>query len=144
MRILLYKAGDAQSHKELGRKLIELTEGEYVITIKKNRVIRSLNANKYYHFILNVIAVHTGHTHEELHEALKMKFNSEMIFFPKSGSQIVARSTSHLDTAQFAAYINRVKNWALNEFSIILPEAKDVDYQKWIDAENQYDLTQTG
>jgi len=144
MKILLYKAGDEKSHKDLGRKLQELKEGEYVVTIKKNRAIRSLSQNKYYHAILNIIGIETGHTHEELHEALKMKFNSEMIFFPKSGSQVVAKSTSDLDSGQFTAYINRVKNWALNEFSIVIPEAKDIDYQRWIEIENAYEENQHG
>jgi hypothetical protein len=141
-KIFLYQAGDIQSHKDLGRKLQELKEGEYVIHIKKNRPIRSLSANRYYHLILNIIGIETGHTHEELHEALKLKFNAKIIHFPKGGSQVVGESTSNLDTKEFAAYINQVKNWALNEFGIVIPEAKDIDYQRWMEIENTYEENQ--
>jgi hypothetical protein len=138
-RIYLYKAKDEASHKEIGKKLRELPEGTYVIEIKKNQAVRSLSANKYYHLILNIIAIDTGHTHEELHEALKLKFNCKVIFFPKGGSQVVGNSTADLDTKEFAGYVNRVKQWALDEFSIQIPEPKDVDYKRWMEIETTYE-----
>lgn len=138
-RIYLYKAKDANSHKELGQKLKELPDGEYVVEIKKNRAIRSLNSNKYYHVILNIIAISTGHTHEELHEAMKIKFNCQVIFFPKGGSQIVGKTTSDLDSGEFSAYVNRVKQWALDEFGIVIPQANDIDYKRWIEIETTYE-----
>lgn len=145
MRLITYKAGDAADHKKVGDYLRTLPEGtEFIIEVKKNRPIRSLSANKFYHAILKIIAIHTGHTHEELHEALKMKFNSDMINFPKSGTQLIAKSTSDLDSKEFGAYINRVKNWALNEFGIVIPEAKDIDYEKWISIENEYERVNSG
>ncbi len=143
-KILLYKAGDAQSHKNLGKELQGLKEGEYIVKITRNRPIRSLSANKYYHAILNIIGIETGHTHEELHEALKQKFNAKILYFPKGGSQIIGGSTSNLDTKEFAAYVNQVKNWALNEFGIVIPEARDLDYQKWIEIETAYEENQQG
>lgn len=138
MKFFLYNPKDPKNHKELGQFLQEFPDGEYVIQVKKNRPVRSLNANKYYHAILNIIAVSTGHTHEELHEAMKLKFNCSVIFFPKGGSQMVGKSTSDLDTKEFAAYVNQVKKWALDEFSIIIPETKDIDYNRWMEIENAY------
>ncbi len=143
-KILLYRAGDATSHKMVGKTLSELPNGQYVIEIKKHRLIRSLSANRYYHFILNIISVHTGHSHEELHEAMKLKFNGQMINFPKGGSQMIGGSTANLETDQFTAYVNRVKQWALDEFSIALPEAGDVTNQHEMEAENNYEATQSG
>lgn len=144
MKIMLYTSKDAASHKKLGEALRELPEGEYVITVKKNRAIRSLSANRYYHCILNIIGIHTGHTHEELHEAMKMKFNCAVIYFPKGGSQIVGKTTSDLDSAEFSSYIARVKQWALDEFNLVIPEAKDIDYKRWMEIENNYDETVAG
>lgn len=138
-RIYLYKSKDAKSHKELGQKMQELPEGDYVVEIKKNRAIRSLNANKYYHAILNIIAIDTGHTHSELHEAMKLKFNCSVIFFPKGGSQVVGNSTSNLDTQEFSGFVNRVKQWAMDEFGITIPEAKDITYQRWMEIETTYE-----
>lgn len=143
-KIFLYKTKDEKKHKELGAFLWALDPGEYVIEIKKNRNIRSISANKYYHAILNIIAIETGHSHDELHEALKLKFNCEIIHFPKGGSQMIGKTTSDLDTKEFASYINRVKHWALDEFQIVIPEAKDMDYAKWMEIENNYEKVRSG
>jgi len=144
MKVLLYNAGDAESHKKLGRELALLDKAEYVITVKKNRAVRSLSQNKYYHAILKIIAIDTGHTHEELHEICKKKFNGKAITFPKGGMEIVGQSTSDLDTGEFTGYINRVKQWAIDEFEIVIPEAKDVDYKQWMDIENNYEKSFNG
>jgi hypothetical protein len=144
MRIFTYTRGDAESHKQLGKKLQELPEGNYVVTIKKNRPIRSLNANRYYHFMLNIIATYTGILHDDLHEAMKYKFNSKVIFFPQGGSQCIGNSTASLDTAEFASFVNKVKNYAITEIGVTIPEAKDVDYQKWMDVENEHDMAFNG
>ena len=144
MKVLLYQAGDPESHKKLGNELRLLDKAEYVITIKKNRAIRSLSQNKYYHAILKIIAIDTGHTHEQLHEICKKKFNGEAINFPKGGMEIIGKSTSDLDTGEFTAYINRVKQWCIDEFEIVIPEPKDVDYKKWMDIENEYEKSFQG
>lgn len=139
MKIFLYTAGDADSHKDLGRRLQELEPGEYCMTIKRNRPIRSLNQNKYYHAILNIIAISTGHTHDELHEICKLKFNSKWVDLPRGGTHVIGKTTSDLDTAEFTAYVNRVKQWAIDEFGITIPESRDIDYARWIEIENTYD-----
>jgi hypothetical protein len=144
MKILLYQAGDPNSHKEIGRKLQELKPGNYTIEIKKSRAVRSLSANRYYHAILNIIGIETGHTHEELHEALKLKFNSEVIFFPKGGSQMIGKSTAILDSAEFSGYVNRVRQWALDEFNIVIPESNGISQQQWMEIQNAYDENQQG
>lgn len=144
MRHFLYKAKDAESHKEMGRKLQELPEGQYVIQVKKNRAIRSLSYNKYYHFVVNVIATHTGLSHDELHEALKYKFNRTTIFFPDGSSEQIGKTTSDLDVAEMAGYVNRVKQFALDNLGIIIPDLKDVDYMKWMEAENNYENSNRG
>ncbi len=145
MRTFIITSGDEKTYKDLGKYLRELKPGSnYIVEVKKNRAIRSMSQNKYYHAILNIIGISTGHTHEELHEAMKMKFNCKVIFFPKGGSQVVANSTANLDVMDFTGYINRVKNWALNEFDIKIPEAKDIDYARWLELENTYDQNQMG
>lgn len=144
MKIILYTANDEASHKALGAELRKLPDGEYCIEVKKNRPIRSMKANKYYFAILKIIGTATGHTHEELHEIMKLKFNSDLIHFPKSGSQIIGKTTSDLDTAEFAAYINRVKKFSIEEFGLIIPEPKDLDYARWMEIENSYNRTFSG
>lgn len=148
MRVLTFTKGESPEDKkslhEFGLEVLKLKPGNYIAEIKRNRPIRSLQQNKFYWAILSIIAIDTGHTREELHEALKMKFNSEIVFFPKSGNQIIPKSTNDLDSAQFTAYINRVKQWARDEFNINIPEPKDLDYAKWIEIENTYEQNNQG
>jgi ribosomal protein L30E len=145
MRTFIIKSGDEKTYKELGQYLRSLKPGDdYCIVVKKNRPVRSLSANAYYHVILSLIGIHTGHTHEQLHDICKKKFNYEVINLPKSGSEIRGKSTTSLDTAEFAAYVNRVKQWSLDEFNLLIPDARDLDYQKQIEIENQYDRVQSG
>jgi hypothetical protein len=142
-----FSAGDYMNLKSIGNIFKALHEeaakenkiNEYVVTIAKNRPVRSLKANKYYHAILKIIAIDTGHTHDQLHEICKKKFNAEIVHLPKGGTEILGRTTSDLDTAEFAGYVNRVKQWAQDEFNIVIPELKDVDYKMWMEIETTYE-----
>jgi hypothetical protein len=144
MKNILYTAGDPKSHKELGARLRELPVGEYIIQIKKNRAIRSLSANRYMHFAVNIVANHTGHSHDEIYEIAKLKFNSKLIHLPKGGTQIVSMSTKDLDTKEFGAFVNRFCQWALDEFGISIPQPGDLDLMKQIEIENQYERIHSG
>lgn len=145
MKTITYTSGNANDHKKVGQLLRELPDGqEYVIQIKRNRPVRSLSQNKYYFLCLNIIGLSTGHTTEELHEICKLKFNSDIIHFPKSGSQILGKTTSDLDSKEMTAYINRVKLWANDEFGIVIPEAQSMTNQRIMEIHNLYDDSVSG
>lgn len=138
-KLILYHAGDDESHKELGRKLRALEKGDYILEIKKKRNVRSLSANRYYHAILNIICIETGIEHDDLHEAMKAKFNSKVLYLPDNETEVIGQSTSKLDTAEFASYVNRVKHYGRESLGCIIPEAGDIDQQRWMEIENAYD-----
>lgn len=150
MRTFIIKAGDEKTFKDLGNYLRELgnqdkTKGkDFCVVVKQNKPIRSLKANGYYHIILTIIGAETGHTHEQLHDICKKKFNYEVINLPKSGSEIRGRSTKDLLTDEFAAYVNRVKQWAQDEFGIQIPERESIDYSTQVEIGNRYDKVHSG
>ena len=139
--ITIYTAGDANSHKALGKKLSELKPGQYVLEVKRNRPIRSISQNKFYFAILKVIATETGNDIDRLHEIAKKKFNGEMVILPKSGAEMVGKSTGDLDSKEFTAYINRVKLWARDEFGVLIEERENTTIQHLIDIEDKYKKT---
>lgn len=143
---MLYTPGDVKNHAAVGKLLNELPERKngYVIIVKENRPVRSLSANGYYWVILDIIAIHTGHEREFLHEEMKRKFNSVPVEFPKSGIVLKAKSTKDLDTKEFGAFVNRVKQWARDEWGIIVPEPQDMDYIKLMDIQNDYNRAFSG
>lgn len=151
MKVFLYKSGDEQSHKELGAMLRALKKpedkegAEFIVTIKKKKHIRSIDQNAYYWAILTIIASDSGeYDRDRLHELMKKKFNGELIHLPKSPAERIGKSTGSLDSAEFTAYISRVKVWARDEFGTIIPEQKDTTYQVWAEIEDRYEKTFVG
>lgn len=144
MKLFLYKRGDIISHRELGRTLQELPTGEYVVSIKKNLPIRSLKQNRYLHFAIKILAIHTGFTHEEIYEIAKFKFNGKMINLPKGGTQVIGQSTKDMDTKEFTIFVNRYCKWCQDEFGISIPQPGDLDLMKRMEIENLYSRTFSG
>lgn len=144
MKVLLYIRGNDDkgkaSHRDIGKQLESLSDGQYVIEIKKKKHIRSLDQNRYYFAILKLAAIHTAeYDIDRLHEVCKKKFNGELIHFPKSPIERIGMSTANLDTAEFSGYVSRVKMWLRDEFGLTIPEKQDVNYQVWADIETNYE-----
>ena len=63
------------------KQLIEYMKGlqsDYIVEVKKQRNTRSNNQNKYYwKCIIQPLANELGYLTDEMHETLKVKFNSE-------------------------------------------------------------------
>lgn len=143
-RIWTVTIGDPKSVKEFGDKFRELENGNWVFEVKKNRPIRSLSQNRFYHVVLKIIGIETGHTHEQLHELMKRMFNSDVIHLPKGGTQIVGKSTATLSDVEFLGYVNRVKDWALSEYSIIIPTREQMDTARELAINTAYSENQMG
>lgn len=146
MKLIPYTAKDAVSHKKVGRVLQELPEGDYVISVKKNKPIRSLKANSYYHLVWNIYAIHTGHYIDEL----KKEFYDHIGFydlFEDSRGVITRRykSSAKCDKTEMAALINQQLEWGRHEFpEVIIPRLEDTTYLQWMEIENQYNKTFSG
>lgn len=149
MRTFIIKAGDESSFKQLGSYLRELGKTkagkDFCVVVKQNRPVRSLSQNGFYHIVLTLICTEANqYTHEQLHEICKRKFNYEMVQFPKSGYEVVGKSTANLDSLEFASYVNRVVQWAREEFNIVIPEREAIDYATQVEIGNQYDKSIQG
>jgi hypothetical protein len=91
-------------------------EGRRVeLILREKRTTRSDSQNAYYHkIIVDMLAEHTGHDHDEMHEALKKQFNIQ--------------STAKLKTQEFEDYISRIKIWAVQFHGVVLPDPNSVDF----------------
>lgn len=92
---------------------------EVVVTLKKRRAQRSNPQNRFWHgVIVTLLAEHCGYTHDEMHEALKVKF---------LGTEDMSRgllrigSTRKLNTLEFAELTERVMLWAIEELGVVIP-----------------------
>lgn len=81
---------------------------------------RSLQQNAYYWALLTEIAKGTGHTSEEVHEAMKAKFLPPR--FVELGDEVIhyPATTTKLDTAEMTDFIERVRAWAASELGVVV------------------------
>lgn len=105
-------------------KLKHSLEGKPIeITLKRLRPARSTKANGYYWgVVLATFAEHCGYDPQELHEALKLRF---LVVDPDAALP-VARSTTQLDTREFAEYIDRIRQLAA-EMGCYIPSSDEAE-----------------
>ncbi len=106
---------------------IQSFNGEQVEVYIKRRVAkRSMQSNKYYWGVVVAkirMAIHeqTGesYTREEIHEYLKQKFNPARFHSVISGEEdVIGKSTSHLNQAEFSEFVEKCKVWCLDFFGV--------------------------
>lgn len=112
--------------------------GERVtLTIDKFKDRRSVRANAYYWgVVLKLIAEHSGHTPQDLHDALSEKFapgeQKQMEFVNTFTGEIEelttdSRRTSKLSMHDFYEYVEHVRVWASEWMGVETPDP-DPDY----------------
>jgi|GEM_PF-1234293 len=87
---------------------------------KEKEKLRTIEQNKYYHKLLNLICDLTGDTHMELHNKLKVKFLAKPYIMDDQEYMIVP-STTELTTKNFSEFLERIFAWASEELNLILP-----------------------
>lgn len=106
-------------HKSLFLKFVAQFEGKSVwlsLTEKKNR--RSAQQHAYYWLYLTIIAEHTGHDKDDLHEYFKGKYLSTGIVEIFGQKVRKKRSTTNLTVGQFCEYLMKIEQ----ETEIPLPD----------------------
>ena len=108
------------------RKLFVLLKGlsgRHSISIEKSRQSRSLSQNRYYWgVIVPMLASEFGYYKDEMHDLLRRKFLSYTKENPYTGeTEMFARSTTKLNTADMEIYLEAIRSWALSEFAVYLP-----------------------
>lgn len=101
----------------LKKFLGSLSDGRYILVVKKIRKSRSLPQNSYYWKILSIIAEETGNDPDELHDHFKLRF-----LLSETRPQRV-RSTTELNTSEMAVYVDKVIQFAAGlGITILSPE----------------------
>ena len=90
------------------------------IQITPHRIKRTPEQNELLWAIYTEMAFGTGHTPEEIHEAMKRKFLPPK--FVKIGEEEVGLpgSTAVLDVKEFSAFVERVQAFAAQELGIVV------------------------
>jgi len=106
--------------------LNSLKGGRVRIVVSREKKVRSLEQNGYYHaVVVDLLAEKIGYTHDEMHDALKLKFLLKENF----GKPPTLGSTKELSTVEFEELMARIREWAVTEldgFLIPLPNEVEV------------------
>jgi hypothetical protein len=91
------------------------------LILRSPKKIRSQQQNKYYWVcIVTPIANHLGYPVEEMHGILKYEF----------ASKLDTNTTTDMSTIEFSEYyIKWIRDWALSEHELYLPEPNEVEYK---------------
>lgn len=107
------------NNRERFAEYLKTLQGEIVLSVKKKRKIRSLNANNYYWLILTIAGDSLGYDPEELHDSFKAMYLTD-----KTTKIPLIRSTSKLNTEQFSQYLEKVIR-QLVELGIVIPTPEE-------------------
>jgi len=114
-------------------KLPENKSFEINISLLRKR--RSLPQNSLYWLWLSCIAHETGNDRNYLHQFFGIEY------LPHESRKVFQRfidmpiSTTTLDSAQFTAYLDKIRAFAASELGIVLPDPED---RYWNEFYNQY------
>ena len=119
-------AYDLPSRIALRRYLAALPDGQRLeVDVRKPTKRRTLPQNARYWAGVTLIAEHTGHTKEEIHETFGQWFRTDRSSvgpldpFPK----IV--STAKMTTAEHSAYVDQCEAWSIEFLDIAFPTMED-------------------
>jgi hypothetical protein len=81
--------------------------------------------------VVKLIAQHTGHDPEQIHEFLKVKFSPRwFLTWPVGPSQFesqrIPTSTTRLDTLELVEYTEQCRQWANGFLGLQIPEPGEV------------------
>lgn len=102
---------------------VRTREGK-AVTVKYSRPVstRSGSQNRYYWgACLSLIADETGHTPEEVHDAVKELFLPRRFIQLGNNEVEVVKSTADLTTDEFEKYLMQLRAWAETELNITIP-----------------------
>lgn len=117
----------AWDNSRLSMAALKAWVGERItITIAQEVQKRSLRAQAYYRgVVLKLMAEESGYDPDELHEWLKLRFNSKTIADPVTGEEIrIACTTTTLSVEDYGIYIERCMVLGAETYGISFPEPR--------------------
>lgn len=136
MRFRVRNAADKTVVKEYIDRCRDGVEYSVEIAMKRHR--RTVDQNRLYWLYVSCISDETGNDRETVHNELRR------LFLPVHAATLGGRtvekltSTTTLDTAQFAHYIDRITAFAGAELGIALPDPADAYWEQFYEYYKSY------
>lgn len=111
----------------LQEALLLWPDGPATLTVERESVTRSTQANAYYWgVVVEALADHTGYTPDETHDTLKIKFLPKAVAIRTGNGEVIAEfviggSTRVLKVGEFFDYVERIRQWAFEMLDVDIP-----------------------
>lgn len=123
---------DLKQRNDFLSDISKLKDGDYILTIERQKKKRSLYQNSYYWGVI-VPLVKSGLTEQgwrvtttQVHEDLKKEFNLIEIVNEKNGEiKRVIGSSTEMSTSQMMDYFAKISQWAAEYLGINIPEPNE-------------------
>lgn len=131
MKFKIISTTDRDAVKEY---IDKLPQGKiYNVEIAARLSRRSTDQNRLYWLWLNCLSKELGYSPDEMHAVFAHKYLGAQ-YEKVCGEQIlIIPSTRRLDSAQFTAYLDKIKLFALNELGVVLPDPQDKMFEQFYD-----------
>ena len=117
---------DAPSRATLSRYLAALPDGQRLeVDVRKPTKRRTLPQNARMWAGITLIAEHTGHTKEEVHDYLKSQFATDRSKCTHNDPIPHVLSTAKMTTTEHCEYVDRCEAWSIQMFDIAFPTMED-------------------
>lgn len=130
MKILIDKVGGYFSLRNLQAFFNVAPDGSYMLDVKRCRRGRTLNQNEWlwgavYPVLLDGLLAQGWEftSVEQVHEFFKKMMAHDQVVNYHTGEIVeIPRSTATMDTLQFSAYIDQLREWAEEFLGVTIPE----------------------
>lgn len=124
-----------RARRVFDRNIAQLKETwELEISVRRLRATRSPNQNRWYWSqVVGLVAQYTGATPDDIHAIYKAKFLPRIVSVPNIRSgEVVAEftlggSTRTMNTAEFSAYCEAIREWAETELDVRIPDPEPME-----------------
>lgn len=125
-----------ETHKVLAIeriKEVDLSKGKWEFKLYKKRKKRSLDQNALMWLWLTALEVdsETGYTKEEWKDIFQSEYCPRTMIYVGENKIEKVKSTSQLNTKEFADFLNRIQHFAYHELGISLPTPDDKRYDEF-------------
>lgn len=107
---------------QMKKFISNLPIGHYMIKISTYDEKRTINQNKYYWKLVEIVSKELGYEVQEMHEVFKYKFLQTTIENQFGQLEKTLKSTTKLTSKEFTDYLNNIKFFVKQELNINLPE----------------------
>ena len=127
-----FRITDGASKEAVAQYIAKLPEtGRFMVTVTRSMHRRTVDQNRLYWLWISCMARETGNSKEAMHDLMRGMFLGKETVTAGNREAEVPRSTKGLDTEQFTNYLERIRVFAAEELSVVLPDPQDLVFRQF-------------